>query len=297
MALPPTIRIVVPATAGGTVDTQARLLARELSPILGVTIVVDNKPGAAGLIGGAEVARSVADGSTLLYTADYVVTQSPHGLKKMAFDPFMDLKPIARAADTVPVLVASKQAPFQTLAELITYARANPGKVSFASWGTGTGSHLYGEILGRRHDLELIHVPYRGVVEAMMDLLANRIGFTFQPPAVLTQYVGKINALATAGTVRNPMFADIPTFRELGLPGFEMGGWVGFFGPGRMAEPLVEQLNMAINAALSRPAVATMWKEQGCVVVREPAARIGAKLRSDASTWGRYFKEVGLHPQ
>ena len=278
-------------------DTQARLLGRELSSILGNAVVVDNKPGAAGLIGGAEVARSGADGSTLLYSADYVVTQSPHALKKMAFDPFKDLKPIARAADTVPVLVTSKQAPFQTLAELIAYARANPAKVSFASWGTGTGSHLYGEILGRRQDLQLIHVPYRGVVEAMTDVLANRVGFTFQPPAVLTQYAGKINALATAGSGRNPMFAEIPTFGELGLPGFEMGGWIGFFGPGGMSQSLVEQLNTAINTALSRAAVAAMWKEHGCVVVREPASGISAMLRSDAARWGEYFKEVGLQPQ
>lgn len=296
-ALPKMVRIVVPAGAGGPTDTQARLLAQELQRILGISVVVDNKPGASGLIGSAEVARAPSDGTTLLYAPDYVVTQAPHALKKMAFNPFTDLTPIARTADLAPVLLAGTQAPFSTVSELIKYAKTHPGEVSFASWGTGTGSHLYGEILGKRNDLQLTHVPYKGTADAMNDLLNNRVQFSFQPPSVVFQYPGKLKVLATAGTKRNPLLPELPTLHELGFRGFEMGGWVGFYGPGKMQPALVQKLNAAINQALGRPAVRAMWETQGCVVVQEPSEGIAAMLRRDSATWGKYFKEVGLEPQ
>jgi tripartite-type tricarboxylate transporter receptor subunit TctC len=291
------IRLVVPFTAGGTTDVQARALALELAKIVNVPVVVDNKPGASGAIAGAEVSRSKADGATLLYSPDMIVTQTPHMVKKMAFDPFTGLSPIARAADAPPVLLANLDMKVNTVAELVAYAKANPGKISYASYGTGTGSHIYGEVLAKNAGLQMTHIPYKGSADAMTDFLTNRVQIMFQAPSVINQFPGKMKVLATAGDSRNPMLPDVPTMQELGFPGFEMGGWVGVFGPGGMAPSLVNELNAAINQALQQPSIAPIWKQQGFALMNGPAAPIATILKNDHDKWGKYFRDVGIQPQ
>ena len=295
--LPKSIRIIVPGGAGGPIDVQARVLAQELQPLLGTSIYVENKPGAAGLIGGGEVARAAPDGATLLYSPDYIVTQAPHALKRMSFDPYTGLVPIARVSELAPVLLAGKAAPFSTLPEMLADAKAHQDEVSYASWGTGTGAHIYGEILAKRNGVRFTHVPYKTSGDAMTDVLTNRVQFTFQPPAVALQYPGKINAIATAGVVRNPSFPQTPTFLELGQPGFEMGGWLGFYAPKGISADLVKVLHAAINEATTKASVKAMCGVQGCLLVHEPTEGITEKLRKDAGKWGAYFAELGIEPQ
>jgi tripartite-type tricarboxylate transporter receptor subunit TctC len=291
------IRIVVPAPPGGPTDAQARALAIELAKILDASVVVDNKPGAAGLIGSAEVSKARPDGATLLYAPDFVITQSPHTLKKLQFDPFTGLTPIARGSDAPLVLLANMEVPVKSVAELLAYAKANKGQLSFASHGVGTGSHIYGEVLSKKHGLQLIHVPYKGTADAMADFLSNRVQIMFQSPSAIAQFAGKVRVLASAGPARNPLLPDVPTMAEAGFPGFEMGGWVGMFGPGGMSPALVAELNVAINKALQQPAIAAMWKTQGFAVVNEPSAGISGMLKRDHDKWGVYFKDAGIEPQ
>lgn len=294
-----TMRIVVPFSAGGPTDVQARALAVELSRILGTTVIVDNKPGAGGTIGGAEVARSPADGLTLLYTHDGALTQTPHMLLKPPYDPLKDFTPISRAAIGGVVLLTHPSIPGRTVKELVDYARKNPGKVSYASFGVGTASHIYGELLAKSTNTEMIHVPYKGTSDAMNDLLAGRVQFTFNAPSVVSQYVptGKLKVIAVTGDRRVRLLPDVPTMSEAGFAGFETAGYVGMFAPSGIKPDMLAKLHEAIGHALKQPAVIAVWNQQAFDIQPESPAEAARILRRDYAIWGKYMRDVGIQPQ
>ena len=216
------VRIIVGFAPGGPTDTQARTLAQEMGKLLPVPVIVENKPGASGGIGAMEVARAEPDGHALMYISDGVVTQNPHTLKSVQYDTFRDFTPIAQTTAGGVVLVVHPSIPVGSLAEFVAYAKAHPGTLSYASFGTGTVSHIYGEVLRMNTGIDIVHVPYKGSADALKDLLAGRVQMMFDSPSTAAQYTkdGRLKLLGSAGEKRRSLMPDVPTLLELGLPGF-----------------------------------------------------------------------------
>ena len=293
------IRIVVPFAAGGPTDTQARIVSLELGKVTGATVVVENKPGASGIIGTQEVMRADPDGHTLLYISDGVMTQNPHTLKSATYDPFTQFVPIARVAQGGTALVVHKSVPARTPQELIAYAKANPGKISFASFGAGTVSHIYGEVLKAEYGVDIQHVPYKGSADALKDLLSGRVQIMFDSPATTIQYVkdGRIVMIGTAGEKRRTLLPETPTLLEQGLKGFELVGWNGMFGPAGMPPEVLKGVQEAMAKVTKTKAVADVLNANYFEVINETPDEFARILRRDYDRWGQYVKKAGIMPE
>lgn len=249
------IRMVVPYAAGGGADNTARIVAQQMSAALGQQIVIDNRPGAGGVIGADNVAKAAADGYTVLYDASaFSVNPS---LRKLPFDAAKDFIPVSLVATAPQILVVPENAPYKTVAEFLDFARKNPGKLSFASAGGGTGSHLAGEALNEQAKVNLMHVPYKGGAPALTDLMGGQVSAYFGNVASTLSYVksGKLRALAVSSTKRVPALPDTPTLGESGLPGYNVVEWNGVFLPKGTPADIVQKLGKAVQAAVNDPTV------------------------------------------
>jgi len=282
-----TVRLVVGYAAGGPVDTAARQFAPLLSRELGSNVIVDNRPGAAGLLGAEAVAKSPADGGTLYFGASPTLTISPHVLKSMTLDPAKDLTPISPVLTYANALVINKELPIKSLQELIAYAKANPGKVFYGSAGMGASNHLSGELFAKQSGTQLTHVPYKGNAPAMADVIGGQLTMMFDIVSTARNYVqtGRVRALAVTSRGRNPSLPEVPTMREAGLPGYEVIGWYGVYGPAGMAAGQVKQLNAAVNRALADEGLRKQWAEQGYELWAGEAAKLAAQQRGDFELW------------
>jgi tripartite-type tricarboxylate transporter receptor subunit TctC len=282
-----TVRLVVGYAAGGPVDTAARQFAPLLSRELGRNVIVDNRPGAAGLLGAEAVAKSAPDGATLYFGASPTLTISPHVIKTMTLDPAKDLAPVSPVLSYANALVINKDVPIKSLAELIAYAKANPGKVSYGSAGMGASNHLSGELFAKQAGAQLTHVPYKGNAPAMTDVIGGQITMMFDIVSTARNYVqsNRVRALAVTSRTRNPSLPDVPTMREAGLAGYEVIGWYGVYGPAGLSTEQVKQLNAAVNHALADEGLRKQWTEQGYDLwVGEPA-RLAAQQHGDFELW------------
>jgi tripartite-type tricarboxylate transporter receptor subunit TctC len=295
------IRIVLPAPAGGPIDAQARALAQELAKLLETSVVVDNKPGAATLLGSAEVARAAADGRTLLYTTDQSVTQAPHTLIKPPFDAQKDLTPVMRTALLTFVLLTHPSVPGHSVAELVAYARQNPGKLSYASYGAGSPPHVFGEMLAKVANIDVTHIPYKGVADAVADMISGRVQFTFNSPALVSQYVttGKLKVIGATGERRSRLLPEVPTMLEQGFAGFETTSWVALFVPAGARGDTVQRLRDAVAVALRQPAIAALWRQQAFDFPPQDETLAQARqiLQRDYAKWGGFIRDVGVQPQ
>jgi len=282
-----TVRLVVGYAAGGPVDTAARQFAPLLSRELGSNVIVDNRPGAAGLLGAEAVAKSPPDGGTLYFGASPTLTISPHVLKSMTLDPAKDLTPISPVLTYANALVINKELPIKSLQELIAYAKANPGKVFYGSAGMGASNHLSGELFAKQSGTQLTHVPYKGNAPAMADVIGGQLTMMFDIVSTARNYVqtGRVRALAVTSRGRNPSLPEVPTMREAGLPGYEVIGWYGVYGPAGMAAGQVKQLNAAVNRALADESLRKQWSEQGYELWAGEAAKLAAQQRGDFELW------------
>jgi tripartite-type tricarboxylate transporter receptor subunit TctC len=261
------ITIIVPFAPGGSVDTVARIVGNELSKEIGQPIIVLNRSGAAGNIGAEAVARAPADGYTLLMASSpLAVNVSLY--HKLGYDPITDFTPISLVALQPNLLVVSPELPVKTLAELIAYAKANPGQLNFGSSGTGTSQHLAAELFKRRTGVDILHVPYRGGGPAMVDLVGGRLQMMFEtiPSALPYAQSGQLRAIAITVDERSKMLPDVPTVSEAGLPGFVSRGWLGVAAPAKTPKPIIDKLNAAIRKALETPSVADRLTEFGLQV-------------------------------
>lgn len=292
------IRMIVGYSAGGPTDTQARALAQAMGQALGTTVIIDNKPGATGMIGALEVMRAAPDGYTLLYTIDGPMTQNPHTLK-VQYDVFKDFTPIARAIVGGVVLTVHPSLPVRNAKELVAYARAHPGKLSYGSFGTGSVSHIYGEVLAQNQGIDLVHVPYKGSSDALKDLLAGRIQLIFDSPATSAPFVkdGKLRVLAVAGEKRRALMPDVPTLLEEGLPGFELRSWNGVFGPARMQADVLARLRAAVVQARTSPAFRDVIRTMASDAPDETPEAFAGVVRSDYDRWGGYIRKLGIAVQ
>ena len=293
------IRMLVGFAAGGGTDIQARQLAPKLADAIGTSIVIENRPGASTMIAAQAVAQAPPDGYTILYTFNGTMAQNPHVFNKVAYDPFKDFTPISLGARGSQLLVMHKSLPAANLKEAMAYAKANPGQVSIASFGVGTSSHIFGELLKRQAGVDIIHVPFKGTGDAAKDLLAGRVQLMFDAATSAMQNVGT-GRLVPVGIVadkRSPLLPDVPTLTEQGYKGIDQVGWLAFYGPAKMPAEIVAKLNAAIVKALAHPEIKEAFARGIYEAVSSTPEELAAMTRSSYDTWGRIIKEVGIQPQ
>src|SRR6185295_14608997 len=282
-------RIVVPFPPGGGADALARLMAPKLSELWKDQVIVENKPGASGHIGADFVAKSPADGKTLLMSS----TASP---TEKNVDQFA---PITLVSASPYVVVLSLRTPANTIAELITYARANPGKLTFGSSGTGAASHLSAELFKSMAKVDLLHVPYKGTGPAVTDLLGGQIDLLFAPAQAVLPHVkaGKLKALATTGARRPETIPDLPTVAESGLPGYEAVGWFGLLAPAATPKPIVERLSADANRVLADRDVRSRMIALGADPRGNTPEEFAHFIRADQAKWAKLMREAGIKPE
>jgi tripartite-type tricarboxylate transporter receptor subunit TctC len=265
------IRLIVPYTAGGGVDLIARLMAERLHDTLGQSIIVENKPGASGMIGANYVAKAKPDGYTILLSAAGEIVVNPSLYKeKMMFDPARELASVSLVARIPNVLVVNPSVPVKTPAELLAYARSQPGKLTFSSSGVGNLQHVSGELLNRMAGIDIRHIPYKGAAQQIADVVAQHVTMTFTSVAAAMPFIksGQVRAIAVTAAHRLDALPDVPALSETpALAGYEVVNWFGMFAPGATPAPILDKLNGAALAALKDPRLLQALKEQGA----EPA--------------------------
>ena len=284
------IRLVVPFAAGGAADMVARLMGQAVGERLGQTVVIENRPGATGTIGSLAVARSAPDGYTILMTVISSHAVQPVLKKEPPFDPLGDFTPIVRIANSVQTLVARNDLPVSTIAELVAYAKQNPGKVTYGSSGVGSFPHLGGKMMERAAGLDMIHVPFNGDAPAMNAIVSQNVDMLFTPSA-RSQVDGKNVKLIGIGSLqRSSLTPDWPTLNDTGLPGFELVSWIGFMGPAGLPADVVAPLNRATNEALADPAVRARLEQIGYTVAGGGPSDFADAIRNDIAR----FKALGI---
>jgi tripartite-type tricarboxylate transporter receptor subunit TctC len=289
------VRIVVPFPAGGSNDVVARMLGAKLQELWGQPVVIDNRAGAGGNIGAEAVARSPADGYTLLLTAPGPLAVNRSLYTQLSFNPTQDFTPVALIASVPIVLAVNPNVKATTVAELIALAKASPGKLNFGSSGLGSTNHLAGELLKTRAGIDIVHVPYRGAAPAMNDLIGGQIPMMFDNmPAIRPQVQGgTIRAIAVAGAARSPLFPELPTMVEAGVPNFEASSWFGLVAPARMPPDVMKALIDSVTKLLKDPDMVKRLADVGA----EPGTLSGddfaAFLRTESEKWGQVVKTAG----
>jgi tripartite-type tricarboxylate transporter receptor subunit TctC len=286
------IRIIYPYAAGGVGDTILRMIAPRMEQRLGQKLVIEPKPGAAGNIGTQEIARAEPDGYSVLVAAtnNFVINQF---VMKLSFDPLAALEPVAKVAEIPIVLFSNPAVPAANLAEFVTYARANPGRLNYGSPSSGTVNHLFIERLKQTAGLDMTHVPFRGSPPGVLALLANDIQLFPVGLAAGAGHLreGKLKALAVATTKRVPMLPDVPTVIESGFLGFIAANWWGMAVPKHTPEPAIRVLDAALAEALRDPTVIERFKSLGMLIPSETREQFGAELKSEAELWSQTIRQ------
>ena len=292
-----TIRFVVPYPPGGPTDLMARLLSVELQSKLGVSVIVDNKGGAGGNLGSADVAKQTpADGHTLLLAASGPMAVNSTLYKSMPFNPLTDLAPVIQISSFPLVLEVNPKIGVKSVKELITYAKANQKDLSFASAGNGTPQHLAGELFNTQMGINIAHIPYRGAGPALNDLLGGQVNVMFDILGSSLQYIqaGKLTALAVTSAKRSPQLPNVPTMAEAGVPGDEFTGWHGIAVRAGTPAPIIEKLNSTLNVIFKEPEFRKKWEAIGTPVVGGTAAQFGDLIKKDTVRLGKVVKDAGV---
>ena len=287
-----TIKIIAPVQPGGGVDLVARTIADRLGRALGQSIVVENLSGGGGVVGSLATARAAPDGYTLM--VGYVGTHGTNpAVRKLPYDAIRDFTPIAMVGGTPNVLVVSPSLPVATLRELVAYAKANPGKLSYGSSGPGTLTHLAMEQLKVATDLDVVHIPYRGIGPAFVDLLGGQTQIMFPGLAAALPHVkaGKVKPLAVTGTKRHALLPEVPTFTESGYPGFDGVQWYGIVGPANLPPSIVKRLNDEIDKLLQNPELADRLSAEALQPMPMSAEAFGRYIRDDIARWTKLANE------
>jgi tripartite-type tricarboxylate transporter receptor subunit TctC len=293
------IRIIVPFPPGDSLDTMSRLIAPTLLERLGQNIVVDNRAGAAGQLGLELGAHAPADGYTLVGGQGGNLVVQPHTYKKLPYDPLKDFAPVAISTTNYLVLVTNLSVPFKSVAELIAYGKSNPGKLSFASNGEGGFVHMAIEMLRTQAGFTYLHVPYKGGVQIMTEIIAGRMDATILGVGAATPFIrsGRVRLLAVTSPTRVEQFPDTPTIAEAGVPGYDSRGWFGYLTPAKTPPKIVALLNKEINRAMMMPDVREKLNNIGLTVVAETPESFAQILKSDYEKYGQLIKTIGLQPQ
>ena len=291
------VSLVVPWAAGGSTDILARVVAQHLHQAMGQPVVIENRTGASGNIGTSAVTRAPADGYTLLFNTMSVHTMNHALFATMPFDGVNDFSPITLLAYVTNTMVVHPSVPANTVAEFIAYAKANPGKIAYASSGAGSTNHLCAALLEKMAGIEMLHVPYRGGAPAVADTVAGQTQLFFTAGTQSLPHVkaGKLKLLAVTEEKRSALLPDVPTVAET-VPGCEMTVWYGAFGPAGMPADLVGRLNAEISRALFIPEVKQRMADIAVEVASSTPAELAARMRADAVKWGGIIKSLGIAP-
>ena len=288
------VTVIVPQAPGGTNDIVARVLAEELSKSLGQPFVVENRPGAGGNIGTQLAARAKPDGYTLLVTISSSQAINPALYKQIPFDPVKDFEPITLLGSVPNVLVANPALPANSIQDLIALAKAKPGELKYASAGNGTLNHLLGEMLKTSTNIDLVHVPYKGVAPAITDVLGGFVPMAFASlPSVVSHLKnGKLKALGVSSAKRSPVLSDVPAIGET-VPGYSADLWVGLFAVARTPKEITAKLHAETLKALGTPAVREKLEAQGVEIATSTPEELAAKLKTDLALWAQVVKASG----
>ena len=288
------VKVIVPFAAGGPADIYARFIGQRLSEAFGQSFVVENRPGAGSVIGTDAVAKSAADGYTLLMMSNtHTVNESL--IPNKPFDLMRDFTPVAPINYSDLVLVVLPSVPANNLKELIALAKAKPKGMNYASSGPGTPYHMAGELFKVMADIDVVHVPYKGSSGARTDILGGQVQMMFDAITTMAPNVraGKLKAFGSTGKARSAVLPDVPTIAEAGVAGYEATIWLGIMAPAGTPKPIVDKLNMEIVKIVSRPEVKKAWQEQGAEPMMMTPEQFGQYLREDITKWARIVKLSG----
>lgn len=293
------IRLLVGVPPGGTTDLVARFVGAQLSKQMGQTIIVDNRGGAGGNIAAEAVAKAEPDGYTLFLGPVGTMTINPFVYAKMPFDTMRDFAPISQLTSLPIVMVVNPSVPVKDLKEFVLFAKSKPGYVSFASGGSGTQTHLAGEMLKSMAGIDMVHIPYKGTAPAMVDLLGGQVSAMFDQIATALPYIrsGKLVALGVTTAKRSSVAPEIPTFAEGGVQGYEATTWHGLLAPAGTPKDVILKLNAEVVKALRAPELLEKFKANGVDAVSSTPEQFGAMLQSELTRWRDAVKAAGLKPE
>jgi tripartite-type tricarboxylate transporter receptor subunit TctC len=292
-----TITIIVPYTPGGSTEILARMVGQKLEERLGKSVVIENKPGAGTVIGSNLVAKAVPDGYTLL-----MATPTPMAInftlhKQLPYDPAADFTPLVMVAGAPFVLVVHPSLPVKSVKELIAYAKANPGKLSYGSGGPGSPHHLYAELLASMTGIKMTHVPYKGTLPALNDVVAGHIPLMFSdiPPLLGLVSTGKVRPLAVSTLSRVKAFPDVPPLNEAGVPGFDVSGWFTIVAPSKTPQPIIDKLHKEMLAVMALPEMKAQIDKLSLLPMTTPSVPEMQKfVKSEVARWGAIVKKAGI---
>jgi tripartite-type tricarboxylate transporter receptor subunit TctC len=289
------VRVLVGFAAGGTTDVAARLIASELAKTLGQSFVVENKPGASSNLAAEQAKNAAPDGHTLLvFAVTSAINQTLY--KNLRFDITTDFEPVGNFFLSPNLLVVNPSLPIHSVKDLVAYAKKNPGKLAFASAGTGGSTHMAGELFKIQAGVDMLHVPYKGSAPALQDLIAGQVQLSFDnmPSALPHARAGKLRALAVTSRERSPSAPEIPTVAESGYPEYAVSAWFGMLAPKGTSPEIVAKLNAAINKALADPTVRQKLDKLGAVPAPMSPAEFGRFVKSETEMWGKAVRASGV---
>lgn len=290
------VRLVIPFAPGGVTDTSGRMIADYLSKRLGQQVVPDNRPGASGNIGSQAVAVADPNGYTLLLVLDGTMVINPHVYDKVPFDPVKDFAPVGKIGDSTIILVAHPSVKARSLREVIALSKSQPGGLSYGTSGTGSITHIAGELLKQRSGANLIHVPYKGGGPAVADVLGGHIPLAFASAASVQAHIkaGRLNAIAVPSGKRSRQYPDLATFAENGVTNFDINSWVGLLAPAKTPKPILDRLNAELNAALNDAEVRDKLAVAGISATPGTAESLGEVIKNELALYGPVVKAAGI---
>jgi tripartite-type tricarboxylate transporter receptor subunit TctC len=290
------LRLIVPFAPGGSTDIFARLIAERAQAPLGQPVVVENKAGAAGNIGANEVAKAAPDGYTLLMATTGVMAINNALYKSMTYDAAKELEPVLFVASITNVLIVPPDFPAKSVAQLVALAKKEPGKLSFASSGAGSSTHMSAELFKSLSGTDILHIPYKGSGQALPDLMSGRVSMMFEnaPGAVSHIKSGKVRALAVTGLRRASALPELPTIAESGVAGYESLSWSGIAVPAGTPRAVIERLNKDLNAVLAAPEMRAKLTEQGAETMGGPPEAFASHVRAEREKWSRLIREKNI---
>jgi len=292
-----TITLVLPFAAGSGTDTTTRLIAAEVGKALGQQMVVDNKPGANGMLAATHVARSAPDGYTLFVTTNTTHSANPSLMKQLTYDPVKDFTPIARTGNLPFMLVVNPDIPAKTVQELTAYGKANPGKLTYASGSSA--AIVMGATYAQRANLDMLHVPYKSSPPALTDVIGGRVSMMFIdiPTGLPLVNAGKLRGLAVTTKERSALLPDMPSMQEAGVPDFDITSWQGWFGPAKLPKDIVTKLNVEVRKVIENPTIRTQLGERGMDAFSGTPEELSKFVDEQLLLWTRLIKDAGIEPE
>ncbi|MEO8135715.1 MAG: tripartite tricarboxylate transporter substrate binding protein [Betaproteobacteria bacterium] len=292
------IHIIVPVAPGGIADTFSRIIGIKLTELWGQPVIVENKPGGGGNIGADYVAKSAPDGYTLVmgYVGSHAV--NPSLFKQMPYDPARDFVPVALVMEAEGLLAVNPLVPVHNVPQLIALARAQQGKLAYSSGGIGTSSHLAGELFKSMAKVDMVHVPYKGNVPSITDLIGGQVSLSFATMPTVLPHVkaGKLRGIAVIGAQRSPAVPELPTVAET-VPGFDVNNWIGLFAPAGTPPEIVQKLNVEVNRVMLTPEVQKRLESEGARLAKKTPEEFGQFVRAETVKWAKVLKDAGINPE